>query len=50
LEIEGSPATGKNLYLVSTGPHQINWSLRDKDFIFIDPGTNKHLVILSCIE
>jgi hypothetical protein len=50
LEIEGPPATGKNLHFVSTGPHQINRSPRDKDFVLIDPGTNKDLVMLSSIE
>jgi hypothetical protein len=50
LEIEGPPTTGKNLHLVSTGPHQMNRSPRDKDFVFIDPGTNKNLVMLSSIQ
>src|SRR6267143_3863273 len=50
LEIEGPPTTGKNLHLVSTGPHQMNRSPSDKDFVLIDPGTNKDLVMLSRIE
>jgi hypothetical protein len=50
LEIEGPPTTGKDLHLVSTGPHQMNRPPRDKDFVLIDPGTNKDLVMLSCIE
>jgi hypothetical protein len=50
LEIEGASTAGENLYLVSTGPYQINRSPGDKDFVLIDSGTNKHLVILSSIE
>jgi hypothetical protein len=50
LEIERPTATGENLYLVSTGPHQMNRSPRDKDLVFIDPRTNEDLVMLSRIE
>ena len=50
LEIEGSPTTGKYLDLISTGSYQLNRSPRDKDFVFIDPGANKYLVMLSGIE
>jgi len=50
LKIEGPPTAGKDLYFISTSPHQMNWSPRDKDFIFIDSRTNKHLVLLSSIE
>jgi hypothetical protein len=50
LEIEGPTTTGENLYLVSTGSHQMNRSPCDKDFVFIDPRTNEDLVMLSRIE
>ena len=50
LELEGAPATRKNLHFVSAGPHQMNRSPRDEDFVLIDPGTNKNLVMLSCIQ
>ena len=50
LEIERAPTPGKNLHLVSTGSNQMNRSPRDKDFVFIDPGANKHLILLSSVE
>jgi hypothetical protein len=50
LEIEGSPTTGKNLYIVTTGPHQMNWSPCNKNFVLIDPGINKDLVMFSRIQ
>jgi hypothetical protein len=50
LKVEGPPTTGIDLYFISTGPHQMNGSPRDKDFVFIDPRANKHLVLLSCIK
>jgi hypothetical protein len=50
LEIEGTSTAGKNLYLVSTGPYQMNRSPSDEDFVLIDSWTNKHLVVLPRIE
>jgi hypothetical protein len=50
LKIEGASTAGENLYLVSTGPYQMNRSPSDKDFVLIDSWTNKHLVMLPRIE
>jgi hypothetical protein len=50
LKIERAPTSGKYLHLISTGPHQMNRPPCNKDFVFIDSGANKHLVLLSCIE
>ena len=50
LKIERTPTPGKNLHLVSTGSYQMNRSPCDKDFVLIDPGANKHLILLSSIE
>jgi hypothetical protein len=50
LEIEGASTAGENLYLVSTGPYQMNRSPSDKDLVLINSWTNKHLVMLPRIE
>jgi hypothetical protein len=50
LQVERSPTTRKNLHFVTTGPHEMNRAPRDKDLVLIDPGTDKDLIIFSCIE
>jgi hypothetical protein len=50
LEIERPSAPGENLHRISPRPHQLNRPPHDKNFVLVDPGANKDLVLLPCIQ